>query len=90
MHRTQLMLSEEEYLFLADEARRARKSMSSVIREWIDARMQACFEVPMEQDTLWGMVGIAHGGAGRASERHDQLLAAARLKRMPKRTNRRK
>jgi len=88
MHRSQLMLFEEQYQFLADEARQAGRSMSAVIREWIDKRMHGRPDHPLERDCLWDMVGIGRGGPGRVSERHDQALAAARLRRMPKRGRR--
>ena len=79
------MLSEEQYRFLADEAKRERKSMSSIIREWIDQRMQANLKTPIERDSLWEIVGIGRGGPGSASEDHDRYLASARLRRRPKR-----
>jgi hypothetical protein len=85
LHRSQLLLSDEQYRFLADEARRARQSMSSVLRAWIEQRMQAQLDTPVERDAMWDMVGIAHGGPGRASENADSILISARLRRRPKR-----
>ena len=89
MQRSQVMLLEEQHRFLADESRRAGKSMSALIREWIEERMQAQWDTPLEQDSLWKMVGIARGGPGCASEEHDRLLASARLKRRPRGRRRR-
>ena len=89
MHRSQLMLSEEQYRYLADEARRVRKSMSGVLREWIDQRMQTQLDAPVERDAVWDLVGIAHGGPGRTSENVDSVLIEARLRRrLPRRKSR--
>jgi hypothetical protein len=89
MHRSQIMLEEEQYRFLADEARRKGKSISALLREWIDQRIQARHRLPLEHDPLWDMVGIAHGGPGRISEDHDRYLAQARLRRMSRHPRRR-
>jgi hypothetical protein len=51
----------------------------------IDQRMQAQLDTPVKRDAMWGMVGIAQGGPGRASERVDFILISARLRRRPKR-----
>ena len=79
------MLSEEQYRFLAEEARRARQSMSAVLRAWIEQRMQTHSDTPVERDAIWNMVGIAHGGPGRAGENADSILISARRRRRPQR-----
>ncbi|MGH7965248.1 MAG: hypothetical protein ACRERD_26135 [Candidatus Binatia bacterium] len=86
MHRSQVMLEEEHYRFLADEARRTGQSISAVLREWITQRMRTQRRAPLEQDPLWDMVGIAHGGRDRISETHDHYLATVRLKRKARRS----
>ncbi len=72
------MLSEEQHRFLAEEARRSQRSMSALVREWIDQRMRHRWDRPIDKDSLWEMVGIGRGGPGRASEMHDEALVAAR------------
>ncbi len=78
------MLSEEQYRFVADEASRTGRSMSALIRAWLDEHIHRRSNTPIESDAIWEVVGIGRGGKGRTSERHDRALAAARLKRMPK------
>jgi len=78
------MLSEEQYRFLTDEARRTGKSMSALMRAWLDERIERHSNGPAEADSIWEVVGIGHGGKGRTSERVDRALAAARRKRVPK------
>lgn len=86
MHRTQVMLEEEQHRFLVDEARRKGESIAALIRQLIDEYIRAQSEIPLEQDPLWDMVGIAHGGLGKVSEEHDQYLAETRLQRMSRHT----
>ncbi len=83
MRRSQLMLSEKHHRFLGDEAKRVDRSMSALLREWIEQRMQARWDRPIDRDSLWELVGMGRGGPGRAGEMHDRVLAEARRKRMP-------
>ena len=87
MHRTQLSLSEPQYRFLADEAGRVGVSMSELIRRWVTAQMEkeTAAAQPLEADSAWKMIGIGRGGRGRASEKHDQILAEIRHNRRPAR-----
>lgn len=82
MRRTQLMLKEEQHRFLADEARHRGISISALLRELIDERIQAHQYPPLKEDALWDMVGIAHSGADTISEEHDRYLGEARSERM--------
>ncbi len=88
MHRSQIMLEETHYRFLVDEAQRTGQSISSILRELIDRRMQSQRQPSLERDPLWDMVGIARGGSGKISEDHDRYLADIRLKRQSSRTRR--
>ncbi len=54
MHRSQIMLEEEQYRFLADEARRKGKSISALLREWIDQRIQAQHRSSLNQGPAMG------------------------------------
>lgn len=82
MHRSQVMLEDKHYRFLVDEAKRRRQSISSVLRDWIDHRMESQEQRPLDQDPLWEMVGIAQGGKGKVSEDHDRYLANKKMVRM--------
>lgn len=82
MHRSQVLLEEKHYRFLVDEAKRRRQTISSVLRDWIDHRMQSQEQRPLDQDPLWEMVGIAQGGKGKISEDHDLYLANKKMMRM--------
>lgn len=82
MHRSQVMLEDEHYRFLVDEAKRRGKSISALLREWIDQRMHRQQQRPLDQDPLWDMVGIARGGKGKISEDHDRYVINKRLGRM--------
>ncbi len=86
MHRSQIMLKETQYRFLVDEAQRTGQSISSILRELIDRRMQSQRQSSLERDPLWDMVGLARGGPGKVSEDHDRYLADVRLKRQASRT----
>ncbi len=87
MHRSQIMLRETQYRFLVDEAQRTGQSISSILRELIDRRMQSQRQSSLERDPLWDMVGIARGGPDKVSEDHDRYLADVRLKRQAGRTH---
>lgn len=76
-----LMLKETRYHFLVDKAQRTGQTISSILRELIDRRMQSQRQSSLERDPLWDMVGIARGGPGKVSEDHDRYLADERLKR---------
>jgi hypothetical protein len=78
MQRAQLLLPPAQAQFLQDEAERHGVSMSELIRQWIAERMNAAGSTMIQADAGDEMVGIASGGHGTASERHDEELARAR------------
>jgi len=86
MHRSQVMLKDEHYRFLVDEAKRRGQTISAILRDWIDQRMHRRQQRPLAQDPIWDMVGIAQGGRSKISEDHDQYLVGKRLGRMATRT----
>ncbi len=88
MRRSQVMIEDEQYYYLVDEAKRTGKSISALLREWIDERRKIGQRLPLDQDPLWDMVGIARGGRDSVSEQHDRYLAHARLRRMPRKRSR--
>jgi hypothetical protein len=82
MHRTQISIQQEQYRLLLDEAQRTGKSISAVLRDWIDERIRSKRQGSLKRDPLWGMVGIARGGTGKVSEEHDKYLSEGRRKRI--------
>lgn len=71
MHRTQIQIEERQYRFLRDMARRNGTSISAVLRELIDHRIQA---QPREDDPLQGIIGMADGPQGDTARKHDRFL----------------
>jgi hypothetical protein len=64
MYRFQLWLEEAQHEFLEEQSREQDTSKSAVLRELIDAAIQASRQGPVEQDPLWTMVG-----AGKSSDK---------------------
>ena len=81
MRCSQIAPEETRHHFLVDKAQRTGQAISSILREFIDRRMQSQRHASLERDPLWDMVGIARGGPGKVSEDHDRYLADIRLKR---------
>jgi len=82
MRRFQILIEEEQYRFLANEAGRREVSISVLLRELIDDHVLSHLNPPLEQDSLWDMVGIARGGVEDVSQEHDRYLANDRSERM--------
>jgi len=72
MRRTQIYLEPELAEALDRVARRRGISRASVIRE--AARQLVAAERPIEEDPIFGIIGIASGGPSDVSERHDDYL----------------
>lgn len=74
MHRTQLLLEEDQYLQLRGEARRQNRSMGGLARDLIGeglrARRQAA---PGAPDGLGSLAGIVEDADGVAAG-HDRVL----------------
>jgi len=82
MRRFQILIEEEQYRFLANEAGRRGVPISVLLRELIDDHIRAHRNPPLEQDAMWDMVGIARGGVEDVSQEHDRYLANDRSERM--------
>lgn len=70
----QVYLREEQIESLRLLSRKRRVSIAELVRQSID-RLIA--ETPLEDEPLWGIVGIGASGLGDISERHDVYLAQA-------------
>lgn len=71
MHRTQLLLREEQYRFLSARAREEGKSISAVLREIVDRQIKA---QSTEIDPLLAIVGMAEGEDAAVGREHDRYL----------------
>ena len=72
MRRTQIYLEPELADALDRVARRRGTSRANVIRE--AARQFVAAERPIDEDPLFGIIGIGSSGLGDVSERHDDYL----------------
>lgn len=75
MHRTQISLKEEQYAFLAGEARRVGVSIAELLRRMVSARMQ---ERAGADDPLEALMGIAEGDGTAVGREHDRSLYRSR------------
>ncbi len=68
----QIHLRPEQISSLRSVAERRRVSIAELIRQGVD---HVLADVPMEEDPLWNIIGIADGGPSDLSENHDKYLA---------------
>lgn len=73
MRRTQIYLDPDLSEALDDLARKRGTSRAALIRLAARRFIQA---EGLAEDPIFGLVGLARGGPGRASEEHDRILAA--------------
>lgn len=67
-HRTQLYLNDSEYLFLKDEARKKKKSIAQIVRDWIEEKRKKRAGKKYMSDPFWkirGIFGSGHSDIGR-------------------------
>ena len=75
MHRTQISLKDEQYLFLAREAKAVGISIAELLRRMVDTRMR---EQNAADDPLEALVGIAEGDGTAAGREHNSYLYSSR------------
>jgi hypothetical protein len=74
MHRTQVLLEDQQYAALRDKARREGKSMGQLIREFVERGLtHERGSRPSPDDELTSLKGIIHDPDLRAGE-HDEVL----------------
>lgn len=78
MKRLQIMIEEELDEALEREARAERTSKAALIRRYVGERLRP--PPPIEEDPLWGMIGIAEGATGD-SESVDDVVYGPRSRR---------
>lgn len=78
MHKLQIMIPKEQYLWLKERAQAEGKSIGQVVREAIERLRghSAARELPpLEEDPAWQLVGRFRAGPPYdVSERHDDYL----------------
>ena len=73
MKRTQIGLTDREYDFVRHEARRRRRSMAAIVREFIRERMEARRRVPSDHP-LRDIIALGRGDGSPVSEKHDDYI----------------
>ena len=71
MHRTQLNLTNFQYQFLLSESKKTGVSISELMRELLDEKIQPTAKV---QSLRREMVGLAKSPKGDLSRHHDKYL----------------
>ena len=71
MHRTQLNITDFQYQFLLSESKKTGVSISELIRELLDEKIQPTAKV---QALRKEMVGLAKSPKGDLSQNHDKYL----------------
>lgn len=76
--RTQILIEDEHYSYLKEEALRERVSISSVVREMveeaIERRLRNSDGTDTKNDPLGGMIGSYASGHADTSSRADEIL----------------
>ena len=79
MTRAQILLEERQHKFLEKLSRLQKKSMSKIIREWIEEKsIQSLSE--RKKDPIFEWIGIGHDSASDVSVRHDEYLYGKKAK----------
>ena len=74
MHRTQVLLTEEQHRYLADCARRTGESLSGLVRRAVDQFRRS---EPTEPEALEDLLGAFEADVDDVSDRHDDYFAQA-------------
>ena len=75
MHRSQILLEEWQYQYLADESRRTGESMSAIVRRWIAEKIRELSQQDMEDDPFFEIIGMCAGEPGNTVGRdHDKHI----------------
>jgi len=73
MRRTQILLEPRQYYFVRDEAKLRNTSLSALIRQWIDQRMELAQPENLDNDPFWELAGIISDDPDVARD-HDKYI----------------
>ena len=73
MTRTQILLEENQYRWLADQARRHKTSLSQILRQMIETHRLSQLR-RRHDDPLFRLIGLGKDRARDVSEHHDKYL----------------
>ena len=72
MHRSQIILREDQYAYLVNEAQRQGTSISQVVRELIDEHMTPTRD--LSSDPFFDIIGMVEGDDPHAALDHDHYI----------------
>ena len=78
-HRTQISLEEWQYQALLEISKKEKKSLSQLIREFLSEKISKHTK-KIEEDPVWGIIGIGSGDGFPVAQQHDRFLYAKRKK----------
>jgi len=78
-HRTQISLEDWQYQILLEMSKKEKKSLSSIIREFLSEKFSKQV-VKTKEDAVWSIIGIGSGDGSPVAREHDRFLYAKRKK----------
>ena len=78
-HRTQISLEDWQYQILLEMSKKEKKSLSSIIREFLTEKFSKQV-VKTKEDSVWSIIGIGSGDGSPVAREHDRFLYAKRKK----------
>lgn len=83
LHRTQISLTKRQYQYLRRLAAQTGRSMSIIIREWVDENMGTQVPQPLEQDPFFEIIGMVAGDGTSVAREHDRHLYGSPQEKRP-------
>lgn len=74
-HRTQISLEDWQYQILLEISKKERKSLSSIIREFLSEKFSRQV-AKAKEDSVWDIIGIGSGDGSPVAREHDRFLYA--------------
>jgi hypothetical protein len=72
MHRSQIILKEDQYAYLVNKAQRQGKSVSQIVRDLIDEHIVRTRD--LENDPFFDIIGMLEGDDPNAAIDHDYYV----------------
>jgi len=73
-HRTQISLEGWQYQVLLEVAKREKKTLSQVVREVLSEKFFSKWVQRVDEDPIWGIIGIGSGDGSPVAREHDKYL----------------